>query len=96
MGSCFIAQEAPRPALCDDPEGWNGGEVGGSFKREGVYAYLWLIHLVVWQKQTQQCKAISLQFKINFKNSFWSLGLKATYDNWFPKEASPEVYIIES
>ena len=25
--------------------------------------YLWLIHIVVWQKPTQHCKAIILQFK---------------------------------
>ena len=28
--------------------------------------YLWLIHVVVWQKPTQYCKAIILQSKINF------------------------------
>ena len=31
------------------------GQVGGRFKREGTYkyVYLWLIHIVVWQKSTQ-------------------------------------------
>ena len=38
-------------------------EVGGTFKREGTYVYLWLIHTDVWQKPTQHCKAIFLQFK---------------------------------
>ena len=42
--------------------GWG---VGGSFKREGTYVYLWLIHVDVWQKPTQYCKAIILQLKIN-------------------------------
>ena len=37
----------------------------GSFKREGIYVYLWLIHVDVWQKPTQHCKAIILQLKIN-------------------------------
>ena len=37
--------------LCDDLEEWDGG-VGGSFMREGIYVYLWLIHVVVWQKPT--------------------------------------------
>ena len=38
------------------------------FKREGIYAYLWLIHIVVQQKHiTQHCKAIIPQLKINFK-----------------------------
>ena len=27
-----------------------GREVGGWFKREGTYVYLWLIHADVWQK----------------------------------------------
>ena len=29
--------------LCDNLEDW-GGEVGLRFKRQGIYAYLWLIH----------------------------------------------------
>ena len=41
-------------------------EVGGSFKRVETYAYLWLIHVDVWQKPTQYCKAI-IQLKINLK-----------------------------
>jgi len=32
---------------------------------EGTCVYLWLIHVDVWQKPTQQCKAIILQIKIN-------------------------------
>ena len=35
------------------------------FKRERIYVYLWLIHIVVWQKLTQHCKAIIPQLKIN-------------------------------
>ena len=27
--------------------GWMGKEMGGSFKREGIYVYLWLIHVEV-------------------------------------------------
>ena len=37
--------------------------VGGRFKREGTYVHLWLIHVDVWQKPTQFCKAIILQLK---------------------------------
>ena len=33
--------------------------------REGTYVYLWLIHVDIWQKTTQYCKAIILQLKIN-------------------------------
>ena len=42
-----------------------GWEVGGRFKREGTYVYLWLSHINVRQKPTQYCKAIILQFKKN-------------------------------
>ena len=43
------------------------GGVGGRFKREGTYVYLWLIHIVVWQKPIHHCKTIIFQLKINFK-----------------------------
>ena len=39
-------------------------EVGGKFKREGTYVYLWLIHVDVWQKPLQYCKVIILQLKV--------------------------------
>ena len=45
---------------------WPTWGVGERFKREGPYVYLWLVHIDVWQKPTQYCKAIILQFKINF------------------------------
>ena len=37
----------------------------GRFK-EGLYVYIWLIHIVVWQKPTQCCEAIIIQLKLNF------------------------------
>ena len=37
--------------------------MGEGFRREGTYVYLWLIHVDVWQKPTQCCKAIVLQSK---------------------------------
>ena len=42
-----------------------GWEVGGRFKRERTYIYLWLIHVNVWQNPAQYYKAIILQLKIN-------------------------------
>ena len=42
-----------------------GREMGGRFKREGTWVYLWLIDVDVWRKPTQYCKAIVLQLKIN-------------------------------
>ena len=38
-----------------------GQEMGGRFKREGIYVYLWLIHVEVRQKRTKFCKAIIFQ-----------------------------------
>ena len=55
--------------LCDNVEPWDGGEVGGRLKREGISAYSWLIHIVLQQKPMQYCKAITLQLKINLKIS---------------------------
>ena len=49
-------------------------EVGGRFKREGTYVYIWLIHVGMWQKPTQYCKAIILQLKM--KKEFWSFEQK--------------------
>ena len=52
--------------LCDNLEGWDGvGDGREGFKVEGIYVNLWLIHVYVWQKQPQHCKAIILQIKIN-------------------------------
>ena len=39
-----------------------GRELGGRFKREGTYVYLWLIHVEVRQV-TKFCKAVILQLK---------------------------------
>ena len=39
--------------LSDNLEGGMGWEAGGSFKRQGTYVYLWLIHVDAWQKPTQ-------------------------------------------
>ena len=38
-------------------------KVEGRFKRRGIYVYLWLIHVDIWQKPTQFCKAIIFQLK---------------------------------
>ena len=42
-----------------------GRNVGGRFKREGIYVYLQFIHADAWQKPTQYCKAIILQLNVN-------------------------------
>ena len=43
--------------------GGMGREMGGRFKRKGIYVYLWLIHVEVGQKPTKFYKAIILQLK---------------------------------
>ena len=55
--------------LCDNQEGWDGVGVGGRLKREATDIDPWLIHVDVWQKPTQHCKAIILQLK-NKQNFF--------------------------
>lgn len=37
--------------------------MGGGFRREETYTCLWLIHVGVWQKPAQYCKAIICQLK---------------------------------
>ena len=46
-----------KQGLCINLEGWDGEGDG----REGIYIYLWLIHVEVCQKTTKFCKAIILQ-----------------------------------
>ena len=38
-----------KQGLCINLEGWGGvgREMGGSFKREGIYVYLWLMHVEI-------------------------------------------------
>ena len=50
-------------------------EVGGMFKREGIYIHLWLIHVDVWQKPTQYCKVIILQLKIQKRRGTEGMGV---------------------
>ena len=52
-----------------------GREMGGKLKKEGIYVYLWLIHVDVWQKTAKFCKAIILQ-KINWKKKKILLDMK--------------------
>ena len=49
------------------------GSMGGRLEKEGIYIYLWLIHVVVQQKLTQHYKAIILQFKKNTKTKVFHL-----------------------
>ena len=53
--------------LCDNLEGWDKVVGGREVQKGGDIYNLWLIHVDVWQKPTQHCKAIILQLKINVK-----------------------------
>ena len=50
------------PVYWDDPEGWDGREVGGG-SGWGTHVNTWLIHVNEWQKPLQYCKVISFQLK---------------------------------
>ena len=36
-----------KQGLCFNLKGWDRRKMGGRFKREGIYVYLWLIHVEV-------------------------------------------------
>ena len=56
--------QGAQPSALWQPRGVKCGG-GGRFKREETCVYLWLIHVAIWQKPIQHCKAIILQLKIN-------------------------------
>jgi len=47
----------------DNLAGWDEVERRRKIKKEGIYVYLWLINVDIWQKPTQYCKVIILQLK---------------------------------
>ena len=51
MERCYVTQGA-QLVLCDNLECGDGVSVKGRFRREEAWVYLWLIHIVVWQKLT--------------------------------------------
>ena len=54
-----------------------GREMGGRLKREGIYVYLWLIPVDVWQKPAQFYKAIIHQLQSKLIKKFF-LNYKST------------------
>ena len=76
-----------------------GWEVGGRFKREGKYVYLWLIQVDIWQKPTQYCKAIILLLKIkkiqkkHMERYSMFLGWKNQYcENYYTTKCNLQIY----
>ena len=65
----------PKQGLYINTERWGGREMGGSFKREGRYVYVWVIHVEFDRKQQNSVKQLSFNKKlINFK--------KSEHDTW--------------
>ena len=50
-------------ALCINLEGWDEEGDRREVQREGIYVYLWLIHVEFWQKTTKFYKAVIFQLK---------------------------------
>ena len=53
----------PKLELCDHQEGWSAKGGWGGLTREGSQVCLWVIHVHVWQRPSQNCKVIILQLK---------------------------------
>ena len=64
----------------------------GRFKRKGTYIYLCLIHIVLWQKPTQCCKAISNYPPIK---TFFKKGRAPKFANHLPKWHRVEIHGTE-
>ena len=52
-------------------EYWSGVPLPSQRQEGGTQVYPRLIRAAVWQKPTQRCRAITLQFKINKFNFFF-------------------------
>ena len=59
----YMKQSSQRYCAETTQRDGKGREVGGQFEMGGTHVYPWLIHVNVWQKTPQYCKAISLQLK---------------------------------
>ena len=85
--------------LCHNLKGWDGREVGGRFKREGIYAYLWLIHVDVWQKPAQYCNYPPIKNKIKpevlkivnkfINREYFARKKKKDFMSWGPRDTLP-------
>ena len=58
QGKFALCLRKLKPGLCINLGGEMGREMGGRFKREGIYVYLWLIH-------ENSVKQLSFNKKIN-------------------------------
>ena len=58
-GSQTDDEGSPKPALCDELEGWGGEGGGRGFSKEGTHVCLWLIHPDEWQNHHSFGKHLS-------------------------------------
>ena len=49
-----------KPVPWDNPEGWDGEGGGRGVQNGETLVHPWLIHVGIWQKPPQYCKAIIL------------------------------------
>ena len=49
--------------LWNNSEGWCGERSGRWVQDGGTHVPLWVVHVDVWQKQSQYCKVIIFQLK---------------------------------
>ena len=63
MKNQYIFTRQPKLVLCDNLKGWNGEGGGRGYRMEGTNECLWPVHVDIWLKPSQYCKAIILQLK---------------------------------
>ena len=76
-----MSQETQTGALYLNLEVWDG-EGDGSFKREGIYVYLCLIHVAIRQKTKKFCKAIILQLKNKLNKKITKIIASGPITSW--------------
>ena len=62
QGICYMAEKLEQ-GLFINLGGGVGGELGGNFRREGMYVHLWLIEVGVCRKQQDSIKQLSFKKK---------------------------------
>ena len=75
------------PVLCDNLKGRDGRLKGGPRGRRHMYT--WLIHVDIWQKPTEYCKAIILQLKMIINKNNFKHTLPKREDKGLPHTYQP-------
>ena len=69
--------------FCDGLGFGEGMEVHESIQEEGIYIYINIKVMAVWQKPTQHCKTITLQLKKKKKHDVQSICLPLLLKKFF-------------